>query len=333
MNRMSMVVCAGLLLLSGCAARRKPGMCYVEVSREERPVLSTDQWFELILHGFDREQGTAARPTLDCSGSPVVWLEPQADECSEAGPEVTPLPPTERFTEEDLVMETIQADMRLVWVIARRFSNGEALGPVGLVERTDKGIIVRALGSLRSFPHQAKLRLERSGDVDVLVAEGEQCTQEEPIACHRFARLLPMRNGRFFAESVTSQAGKCLGPAWFPLGREQMLEVPGGLHRKVEQSATLKFTPKGILLNEEVSMHDIDPKRPSMPPRAYRRAQAERLLRVEGNRLVGTESSLWVQLVAQEMRGGATALEPMLLAKPQPPKKTLPSSAQAKDVP
>ncbi|MDC0711155.1 hypothetical protein POL68_21985 [Stigmatella sp. ncwal1] len=307
-------------------------MCFVDVTREERPVLSPDDWFALILHGFDRKQGTAARPTLDCSGSPVVWNEPAADECSEAGPEVIPLPPAERLTEEDLVMETIQADVRLVWVIARRFSNGEALGPIGLVERTDKGIIVRALGSLRSFPQQAKLRLERSGEVDVLVAEGDQCTEEEPIVCHRFARLLPMRNGRFFAEAVTSEAGRCLGPAWFPLGREQLMEVSGGLQRKMEQSSTLKFTSEGILLNEMVSMHDIDPKRPSMPPRAYRRAQAERVLRVEGNRLVGTESSLWIQLMGQELRGGATPVEPVLIATPRP-SKTLPAGVQAKDSP
>jgi len=332
MNRMPMVVWVGLLLLSGCAAPRKSGMCFVGVSREARPVLSPDDWFALILHGFDREQGTVARPTLDCSGSPVVWSEPVADECSDPGPEGTPLPPAERLTEEDLVMETLQADLRLVWVIARRFSNGEALGPVGLVERTDQGIIVRGLGSLRSFPQQAKLRLERSGGTDVLVAEGEQCTEEEPVSCHRFVRLLPMRNGRFFAEAVMSKAGKCLGPAWFPLSREQMLEVPGGLQRKVQQSATLKFTPEGILLNEEVSMQDIDPKRPSLPPRAYRRAQAERLLQVEGNRLVSTETSLWGQLMAQERRGGAALIEPMLLAAPRTPKAP-PTTAQAKDVP
>jgi hypothetical protein len=332
MNRMPMVVCAGLLLLSGCAASRKSGMCFVGVSREVRPVLSPDDWFALILHGFDRELSTVARPMLDCSGSPVVWSAPVDDECPETEPEVTPLPLADRLTEGDLVMETLQADLRLVWVIARRFSNGEALGPVGLVERTDQGIIVRALGSLRSYPHQAKLRLERSGGTDVLVAEGEQCTQEEPVSCHRFARLLPMRNGRFFAEAVTSKAGKCLGPAWFPLGREQMLDVPGGLRRKVQQSATLKFVPEGILLSEEVSMQDIDPKRPSLPPRAYRRAQAERLLHVEGSRLVSTETSLWGQLIAQEMRGGATPIEPMLLAAPQPP-KVPPTTVQAKDVP
>lgn len=307
MKRMSMIASASLLLLAGCAARQKPGICFMDVAREERPVLSAEDWFALMLHGFDRKQGTVARPTLDCSGSPVVWQEPVADECREAGPEVVPLPPAEHLTDEDLVMATVRADLRLVWIIARRYSNGEALGPVGLVERTDQGIIVRALGSLRAFPQHSTLRLERSGNVDVLVVEGEQCTTEAPQVCRRFARLLPMRHGRFFAESVTSQEGKCLGPTWFPLSREQMLDLPSGMQRKVEQSATLKFGPKGIIVAEEVTMHDVDPQQPAMPPRPYRRAQAERKLWVEGIRLVGTTSSLWVKLVEQELLEGARA--------------------------
>lgn len=305
MKRMSMIASVGLLLLAGCAAQQKPGICFMDVAREERPVLSADDWFALLLHGFNREQDTVARPTLDCSGSPVVWQEPVADECREAGPEVVPLPPAEHLTDEDLVMATVRADLRLVWVIARRYSNGEALGPVGLVERTDKGIIVRALGSLRAFPQYSTLRLERSGDADVLVAEGEQCTTEDPQVCRRFARILPMRHGRFFAESVTSQEGQCLGPTWFPLSREEVLDLPSGLQRKVEQTSILRFGPKGIVVDEEVTMHDVDPKQPTMPPRPYRRAQAERKLWVEGNRLVGTTSSLWVKLVEQELVAGA----------------------------
>ncbi len=310
MKRMSMIVSAGLLLLSGCAAQQKPGMCFMEVPREARPVLSAEDWFALMLHGFNRDQGTVARPTLDCSGSPVVWQEPVADECREAGPEVIPLPPSKQLTDEDLVIATVQADLRLVWVIARRFSNGEALGPVGLVERTDKGIIVRALGSLRSFPQHSTLQLKRSGGVEVLVAEGEQCTSEAPQVCRRFARLLPMRHGRFFAESVTSAEGKCLGPTWFPLNRELVLELPNGLQHKVKQTSALKFSDKGIVVNEQVTLYEVDPKQPAMTPRLFRGAQAERKLWVENNRLLGTTSSLWIKLVEQELMEGARPLAP-----------------------
>ncbi|HEX5750989.1 MAG TPA: hypothetical protein VFZ09_32485 [Archangium sp.] len=309
-----------LLLAAGCAARQKPELCFHEVTREKRPVLSPEEWFALLVHGYSPEQRTAPQPTLDCSGSPVVWQEPVADACREAGPEPEPLPATEQLTEDDLILETVRSDLRLVWVLTRRFANGEALGPVGLVERTDQGLIVRALGSLRSFPQGAKLQLKRSGDVEVLVAEGDQCTNESPPVCRRFARLLPLRHGRFFAESVVSKQGQCLGPTWFPLSREQLLDLPGGLQRKVELTSNLRFGPEGIIIDEQVMMHDMDPHYASLPPMPYRRAQAERKLTVENNRLVGTEPSLWVKLLEHELQAGATPLKtPVLQATPAKP--------------
>ncbi|MET0404326.1 MAG: hypothetical protein ABW123_18085 [Cystobacter sp.] len=321
MNRLTLLASTSMILLLGCAARQTPpALCAIDVAREKRPILSAEDWFALLLHGFDREQRTLARPTLDCSGSPVVWQEPVADECREAGPDAELLPMSQQLTDEDLVMTTLRADLRLVWVIARRYANGEALGPVGLVERTDQGIVVRALGSLRSFPLQSQLRLEQTGNTTVLVAEGEQCTLEGESVCRRFARLLPLRNGRFFSESVTGQDGKCLGPAWFPLSRQQLLQLPGGMQRKVELTSNLKFTSEGIFLNEEVAMHDLNPKNPSMPPRPYRRAQSERKLRVEGTRLVGTDASMWVRLMELQLLAGNTPISPS-------------STAQAKDTP
>ncbi|MBM7115285.1 hypothetical protein [Archangium primigenium] len=310
MKRTSLLVSAGLLLLlTGCAAPRKAGMCSIAVPREARLVLSAEEWFDLLLHGYDREQGTAARPTLDCSGSPVVWQEPAADECRQPGPDVPLLPTSPRLTDEDLVMATLQADQRLVWVITRRYANGEALGPVGLVERTDTGLVVRALGSLRSFPLHSKLTLERVGGTQVLVAEGEQCTLEGPSVCRRFARLLPLRHGRFFAETVTSQDGKCLGPTWFPFSHEQNFLLPSGLHRQLVMTSTLKFDADGIRINEEVTVHDLDPKRPALPARLQRRVSAERKLQLKGNQMEGTDASLWVRLEEQEKRKGATRLE------------------------
>ena len=316
MSRMPLLASAGLCaLLTACATQPLPRMCVAEATMDARIVPTPDDWFSLLLHGFDREQGLAPRPALDCSGSPVIWQEPQAEECRESGPEARPLPPA-RLTEEDLILHTIQADQRLVWVVARRFENGEGLGPVGLVERTPQGFVVRALGSLRAYPRAAQLRLERSGDTSVLVAEGELCTDEVPSVCRRMARVLPLRHGRFFSEAVVNEAGACLGPAWFPLSREQVLVLPKGLHRKLEFTSTLAVKPEGIVIDEQVTMHDLDPGQPSMPPVPYRRAQAQRTLKVKESRLVGTGPSLWVRLMEPELLAGATVLAP----SPQPPK-------------
>jgi hypothetical protein len=310
----SMAFCA---LLAACASKPASRLCVAEAAMDARVVPTPDDWFDLLLHGFDREQGLAPRPALDCSGSPVVWQEPQAEECREAGPEPKPLPPR-RLTEEDLVLQTVRADLRLVWVVARRFENGEGLGPVGLVERTSRGFVVRALGSLRANPRLSQLRLEQAGDVTVLIAEGEVCTEEAPPTCRRMARVLPLRQGRFFAEAVVSNEGACLGPTWFPLSREETLVQPNGLHRKVEFTSALTVKPEGIVLDEQVIMHDLDPRQPSGPKMLFRRAQAQRVLAVKDSRLVGTEPSLWVRMLEPELLAGATIL------KPQPPPPTKP---------
>jgi hypothetical protein len=266
-------------------------------------------WFSLLLHGFDRAQSVAPSPSLDCSGAPVMWQEPQVNECREPGPEARPLPPPSRLTEEDVVQEKLPDNQRLVWVVARRFSNGEGLGPVGLVEQTQRGFVVRALGSLRAYPRQARLRLEQTGGFRLLVAEGEVCTDEAPPTCRRMARVLPLHLGRFFSEAVASDSdGSCLGPAWFPLSREEVLSLPNGLNRKVEFTSTLSVKPEGVLLDEQVVMSDFDPRQPSVPPVPYRRAQSQRLLVVKDSRLVGTSPSLWVRLMEPQLQAGARPL-------------------------
>jgi hypothetical protein len=338
MNTTRILVSAGLcaLLIACTTLPPPPRLCSAEPEMVAREVPTPDDWFSLLLHGFDRQQGIASSPSVDCYGVPVVWQEPQPSECREPGPEAKALPPPARLTEEELVLDKVASDLllpwemhgelRLVWVVARRFSNGEGLGPVGLVERTPEGYSVLALGSLRAYPRQARLRLEQTSNALLLVAEGEVCTEETPPVCRRMARVLPLRQERFFAEAVTSGSdGSCLGPAWFPLSREQVFVLPNGWHRRVEFTSTLAVKPEGVVLDEQVVMHNLDPRQPSMPPLLYRRAQAQRLLEVKKARLVGTIPSLWVRLVEPELLAGAKPLEPTLQQKleegaPQPSK-------------
>ena len=321
MNRRLLVAALAVSTLVGCATVPKARLCEAEVSAQKRSFPTPDTWFALLLHGFDEKRGTVPRPPVDCSGAPVAWEEPAADECREPGPQPTPLPPKERLTEEDLVLETTQANERLVWVITRRFSNGEGLGPVALVETTPKGFTVRGLGSMRGMTENVRLRMEHVGSTDVLVAEGDSCTQEEPRVCRRAARILPLRSGRFFSEAVSDSERKCLGAAWFPLSREQVFELPSGLRRKFELTSTLTFGADAITIQEQVAVSDSDPKQPSIPERLYRRAQNERKLRVEDNVLVGSAPSLWVRMEEQQLLAGAKHLPDKPAVAPLPPKE------------
>lgn len=333
MKRTFMAALLALSALAGCATAPLPKLCEAQVTPRTRAYPTPDTWFSLLLHGFDEKKGTAPRPSVDCSGAPVAWEEPVSDECREAGPQPLPLPPKEKLTEEDLVLETTRANQRLVWVITRRFSNGEGLGPVALVDTTVKGFIVRGLGSLRGMTQNARLRLEHVGDTDVLVAEGDACTDTQPQVCRRAARILPLRSGRFFSEAVSDSDNACLGAAWFPLSREQVFELPSGLRRKFELTSTLTFGSDAITIQEQVAVSDSDPKQPAIPERLYRRAQNERKLKVENNVLVGSAPSLWARMVEQQLHAGAKAVPDKPAAGPQPPKEDPKATRQAKDVP
>ncbi len=319
MRRTYLTTALALFALAGCAttpASAVARLCDTELSDNERSFPTPDTWFTLLLHGFDVERGAVPRPPVDCSGAPVAWQEPAVDECREPGPQPTPLPPKERLSEEDLVLETLQANQRLVWVITRRYSNGEGLGPVAMVETTANGFSVQALGSLRAMTQNTRLRLEHVGDTDVLVAEGDACTDEEPQVCRRSARVLPLRRGRFFFETVSNEERACLGSAWFPLSRVQVFELPNGLHRKFELTSTLTFESNTITVQEQVTVSDSDPKQPSIPERLYRRAQAERKLKLAENALIGSEASLWTRILEQQVVAGSKPLPEKPAAHP-----------------
>lgn len=336
MKRQFMLMGVALGLLAGCATTPPPRLCFKEAGPNARSFPTPDMWFALLLHGYDAERNVVPRPPVDCSGAPVVWQDPAQDECREPGPAADPLPPPEKLTEKDLVLETIQARRRLVWVITRRFTNGEGVGPVALVETTEDGFSVRALGSLRALPLNAKLRLERVAGTDVLVAEGDACTtvESESQVCRRAVRIMPLRNNRFFGEAVSDKERACLGAAWFPLSREQTFIMPNGLHRKYELASTLSFGPEGITVQEQVQVSDADPRQPSVAPRLYRRAQDHRALKVENNVLVGSAPSLWVRMIEQQMLAGAKPLtEKPVLQLAAPPAKNAATKTAADTTP
>jgi hypothetical protein len=328
MKRTLQVSAVALSLLAGCATAHKPSsMCFAEAGANARSFPTPDTWFALLLHGYDKDTGAAPRPAVDCTGAPVWSQDPAADECVEAGPDALPLPPPEKLTEENLVMETLQAGQRLVWVITRRFTNGEALGPVALVETTEQGFRVDALGSLRAMPKNAKLRLEKVQGTNILVAEGDACTTDGEEVCRRHARIMPLRQNRFFTESVSDKARACLGAAWFPLSRELDFELPNGLRRKFELTSTLTYDEKGISVQEQVQVSDSDPSQPDVAPRLYRRAQDVRTLELADNALLAPKPSLWSRMVEQQERIGARVIpEKPIFALPEK-KKPVPTEA------
>ena len=316
---------AGLMAIGamGCSQKRVSaevdrGMCFAE-----RPAgLRKEAWNDwnapalasLLVSGYDRDTGNVAMPATDCAGTPILWQEPDAAECQEIFEHPTPLP-TAPVRSQDVVINPELGDRRLVWVVVRRYNNGEGEGPVALVDSTERGHSVRALGTLRAMTSGAKLSLQVVGGQEWLAAEGESCSpgQEGPT-CQRRIRVLAMKGGRFRSEILWNAAGACVGPAVFHVDRRAVLPLSSGWARRFELTSAVEFKDGRIRVQEQIAVKDWDRNEPGTPPRLFRRAQSERTVRVEQGRLVVDVPSLWRAHVdaaaVEEKPGGRKGTKP-----------------------
>jgi hypothetical protein len=291
------VLWAGLVAVTGLwgCATAKPGLCAAETPPKVQANADTTDWFKLLLHGYDGTSQYFDRQVVDCTGTPVLW-GPQGKSCEEVA-RGEPLPAA-ALTSNDLVLGDVAAKegspkLQLAWAIIRRFTDGQGLGPVALVETTERGRVVRAMGTLRAYTGRAQLRLEQAGKAQLLVAEGEYCPKGEGKACERAARVVPLRDTRFIAEPVTDGQGACLGPALFYLARSETVKLKTGWNRRFELNTAVSFNSSGIVAHEQMVVNDMDPKQPSTPPRLFRRAEEDRAIQVLPDKLVADTAPLW----------------------------------------
>ncbi|MBN1208000.1 MAG: hypothetical protein JXB05_24260 [Myxococcaceae bacterium] len=306
------------LVMAGAGCKRQApvresavrALCFSELPSDMR-VVSPAVWrpealFSLLINGYDKTTGKVPLPPTDCMGTPILWQDPAPGECAETAPEGTPLP-IQPLTVEEMIVTEMRLDLKLVWAIVRRFSNGEAIGPVALVEATPRGLAVRALGTLKALPKSARLRLERIGGIEVLLVDGERCWgKDDPKMCQRMVRIMPLRGNRFVAEPLVSEDGKCMQPANIALSRIGTQPLPSRWLRKYEFTAALTVAPDGIRVAEQIAAKDSDPRQPSSPPRLFRKAQDERLIQVNQSRMSVNRPSVWTQL----LEPGATEVLP-----------------------
>lgn len=296
-----------VVAVAGCkheAPVREPvvrALCFSELPATMK-VISPAVWkpealFQLLINGYEPSTGKVSQPPTDCMGTPILFQDPAPGDCTEVAPAGSPLP-LQPLTVEEMIITEMRLDLKLVWAVVRRFSNGEAVGPVALVEATPRGLAVRALGTLKAFPKSARLRLERIGGVEVLLVDGERCWgEEEKKQCQRSVRLMPLRGNRFVAETLAGPDGKCMQAANIALSRTATQPLPSRWMRKYEYTSALTVAPDGIRVAEQITAKDSDPKQPSSPPRVFRKAQDERLIQVGQGGLKVDKPSVWSQLV------------------------------------
>jgi hypothetical protein len=261
----------------------------------ESPEPREDAWLGLVLSGWDPATRRATTPAVDCTGAQVRWDGP-ALRCNDGSTALAALP-DRPLVAGDVVVASFGDRYRLVWIVTTRFASGDGLGPVAVVEVMPRRLVVRAMGHLRASLVRPRLRLERLGEREVLVAEGEVCAGADPAGCTRSARLLPLDGDWYVAAPVTSPEGACVSPALFDLGREEITALPSGWRRRFRLDATLAFLPEGLRVKEAVAVTDFDPRHPNAPVRPYRRADADTEVRYERRRFVTGGASLWARML------------------------------------
>ncbi|PRP91515.1 hypothetical protein ENSA5_54890 [Enhygromyxa salina] len=315
------------LLLAGCKPKPPSGpvpICLAEVAggtavESEVQELPADIWFSILLQDFDRERRLPGDDPKDCTGSssssptpPPLPAGEQPDEDAKpdvvAGCNIGPNPdvarlPTRPLTDEDVIINKGPDGMSLVWVQATHYDNGEASGPVAMVEWTQAGVAVRALGSLRAQTNKARMRIEMSGDQQILVVEGDECNAEVSKLCKRIMKLLPNINGRFATvplklekDEIVGDIDPCLGDASFALFEQYTSDLPDGWIRKFEISRSVTFDKGTPLVSEQVVIKDQDPNQPDAPPQDFREASSDRNL-VYQDRHFATRGSLWDDMI------------------------------------
>lgn len=269
-----------------------------EAEESQQGELPPEIWFQFLLRNYNRKTGLVAAPVKDCSGKLVeAPRPPETSACLAAADTGRPLP-ERALTPDDLLITPIDGGRQLVWVKARYFDDGDALGPVAITEWTKRGIAVRSIGALRAHANRARMRIESIGADKVLVVESDVCDPENPKKCDRVMRLLPAVGEHFEERALVLDDGSCVGAAEFALHGSTEVNQPNGQIRSLELTRTVDFTDGNVVMNEAVVIKDRDPSKPDEPAKVYRNANVQRPMAL-GKAGIVTKPGIWDPLLAE----------------------------------
>ena len=252
-------------------------------------------WYALLLQGYYQSTGVTGdiqRPARDCRGERASM---DVDGCSaDTSPRQLPAEP---LTTKDLVVVNLGDERRLVWAMTDKFADGQAQGPIALAEVGPTNIAVRALGVLRAFPQNISLRLEKLGDGQVLVAEGENCGEAAtPESCGRAVRLVPLVGDRFMAKAIIDDHGTCLGSSMLPVRATGAATSNRAIKYRLESAVS--FGAEAVTVREHLDI--TRPADPTSPEGSFvDRVQADRTVTMKAGELIGNGPSLLSRWLAK----------------------------------
>jgi len=278
-----------------CTAALPPPLAHVSPD-----ALPASTWERILLKRTGDGLGADA---VDCAGEPIA-VAPLPTECVEPEPPAALLAEAKVLAPEHLVVRHASGDLWFVWAAYRLLASGMREGPLALVRSHAGTLEVRAAGTLRAYAAHARLEVRAVGGEHVLLAHGEHCSGD--ASCVRGTRLMWLDRQRFRSRPLrASTVHRCLGPAWFPEREALERRLDARWTRTLERTLALDLDASRLRVVEQVRVLDRDGEQPALPPRLFRRAQAELTIAVSEGELRSEGQSVWPAIRAQD---GATDL-------------------------
>lgn len=242
--------------------------------------LDPEQWLSIISPAFSPNSGIGPTDT-DCTGRYLFANESLRGGISGKG---WPRP----FDPEELDVRAGPEGMRVIWLRALKFENGDVGGPIALVRAVDDHAEVYGLGSFRG-PVKSKIGPVRVGNETLAVAESTVCPDLDD--CRKRASFFLARRGRL------------IDSAQVDLERVQVVPsvTERGLYAKYVLKTDVSYKPTGIQLLEQVKVkivHYESGERDS--DRELRKVEFFRFLRIERDTLFSSNDPLWERVVGQD---------------------------------
>ncbi len=179
--------------------------------------------------------------------------------------------------------------VRILWLPALTFENGDVGGPLAMVRGIDDRAEVYGIGSYRG-PKDADFLPVRMGNETIIVAESKRCPA--PSNCRKLANFFLLRRGRLLNAAEVDV--------------ERVARVPSvterGLYAEYRMRTDVSYKPDGVHLLEQVRVKIVpyEDAGDRDSDRLLRKVEFARTLKVERDTLFATNESVWERVVGQD---------------------------------
>jgi len=250
-------------------------------------LLPPSAWFTLLIRDVRRPALTVPSEPHDCSGRTITATAP--------GPEPKELPVVP-LVGSDLTFSPGPEGHMLVWARVERFADGTARGPVALIRRVARGVEVRGIGTLWAPAGRVRLRLERFGDIQLLLADSQSCADAAPEDCTRQLQLLPLVNQRFIAADLREEGSdRPVGPARVTMRERSDVRMDDGWMRRADVQRHVRVQGDHITIAEDLRVRECDPSAAPETCRERLRVREDRPVAWKDGRF-SAPASAWAQV-------------------------------------